>query len=224
MFTKKEIIAIIISAIILAFSISILSFSISFVQSMKLFFATLFFITLIILINTIAKKITGYYFEAQVETKIWEMQNYGFFGVLAGGFVHPSKKFKQAIPLGAIMPLIVKAFSAGYVNWMASLVFDVEAKKYRTAKRHGFYSFSEMTEFHIGLIAASGILANVFFAIVGYLIGATEFARLNIFYAFFNMIPISSLDGNKIFFGSKIIWSFLASIVLIGIGFAFLVI
>lgn len=217
MLTKKEIISITIITLILAFSITLM-------QSIELFLSTLLFIFLIILINIIAKKIAGYYFEAEVETKLWEMERYGFLGAIVRGFYHPSKKFKQALPLGAIMPLVVKVISLGYVNWLASLTFDVKAKKYRTAKRHGFYSFSEMTEFHIGLIAAAGILANLFFAVIGYLIGATEFARLNIYYAFFNMIPISSLDGNKIFFGSLIIWSFLASIIMIGLGFAFFII
>ncbi|MEN7982425.1 MAG: hypothetical protein ABFQ65_03175 [Nanoarchaeota archaeon] len=217
MLTKKEIISIIVITIILAFSISLL-------QSIELFLTTLGFVFLIIMINVVAKKMIGYYFEAKVETKIWEMERHGFFGALSRGFFHPSRKFKQAIPLGAIMPLVVKVLSLGYMNWMASLVFDVEARKYRTAKRHGFYSFSEMTEFHIGLIAASGIIINLIFATIGYLIGATEFSRLNIFYAFFNMIPISNLDGNKIFFGSIIIWSFLTSLILIGMGFVFFVI
>lgn len=215
MLTKQEITSILIITIILAFSITL-------IQSMNFFLNTLLFVFLIIIINITAKKIAGYYFEAEVETKIWEMQRYGFLGILRGK--HPSGKFKQAIPLGAIMPLVVKIISLGYFNWLASLTFDVKAKKYRTAKRHGFYSFSEMTEFHIGLIAVAGIIANLFFAIIGYLIGATDFARLNIYYAFFNMIPISSLDGNKIFFGSLIVWSFLASLILIGLGFVFLVI
>jgi Zn-dependent protease len=217
MLNKKEIAHIIIITIILAFSISL-------IQSMELFIITLGFVFLIIMANTLSKKVVGYYFEAEVETRLWEMERYGFLGAIIRGFYHPSRKFKQAIPLGAIMPIVVKVLSLGYINWMASLVFDVKAKKYRAAKRHGFYSFSEMTEFHIGLIAAAGILMNLLLAIVGYLIGATEFARLNIYYAFFNMIPLSSLDGNKIFFGSLLIWSFLISIILIGIGFAFFVI
>lgn len=217
MLTKKEAISIAIASIILAFSISLLNLR-------ELFLTTLLFVFIVIMINLIAKKIIGYYFEAEVETQIWEMTSPGLFGVLSTGIPHPTKKLKQPIPLGAIMPIVIKILSLGYVNWLASLTFDVEAKKYRTAKRHGFYSFSEMTEFHIGLIAASGILINLIFAVIGYLIGATEFARINIFYAFFNMIPISNLDGNKIFFGSQIIWSFLASLVLIGVGLAFLVI
>ena len=65
---------------------------------------------------------------------------------------------------------------------------------------------------------------DICFAVLGYLVGFTEFARLNIFLAFFSMIPISDLDGNKIFFGSQIMWSFLAAITLIGLGYAFFLI
>ncbi|MBL7059296.1 hypothetical protein ISS08_02490, partial [Candidatus Pacearchaeota archaeon] len=97
---------------------------------------------------------------------------------------------------------------------------DVKAKVYRAAKRHGLYSFSEMTEYHLGLIAASGIFINLILAIIGYVIGFPLFAKLNIYYALFNMIPISDLDGNKIFFGSLVLWSFLAALTLIGLGYA----
>jgi Zn-dependent protease len=99
---------------------------------------------------------------------------------------------------------------------MASLVFDVKAKVYKAAKRHGQFSFSEITEFQIGLIAASGIILNFILAIAGYLIGFELFSKLNIYYAFFNMFPISNLDGNKIFFGNLTMWAFLATLTLIG--------
>ena len=54
---------------------------------------------------------------------------------------------------------------------------------------------------------------------IGYLLGFTEFSKLSIYYALFNMFPISSLDGNKIFFGNIVLWSFLASLVVIGLLF-----
>ena len=47
---------------------------------------------------------------------------------------------------------------------------------------------------------------------------------INFWFAFFNMLPISELDGNKIFFGSIVFWSFLAILTLIGLGYAFLLI
>jgi membrane-associated protease RseP (regulator of RpoE activity) len=146
------------------------------------------------------------------------MQRYGF---------KPHKHLKRPFPMGAFLPIIVAALTMGYVYWLATLVFDVKAKVYRAAKRHGLYSFTEMTEYHIGLIAAGGIVANLLFALIGYLIGFPEqmnFVSLSIFYALFNMLPISSLDGNKIFFGSIILWSFLATIVLIAVGLAFMIV
>jgi len=66
-------------------------------------------------------------------------------------------------------------------------------------------------------IAAVGVFANIFFAIIGYLINQPEFAKLNIYFAFFNLIPLSELDGNKIFFGSLILWVLLIIITLVGL-------
>jgi Zn-dependent protease len=128
--------------------------------------------------------------------------------------------------LGAFLPLLSKIVLFPLKNfvWMASLVFDIKPRIYRGAKRHGLYTFSEITEYHLGLIAASGVVINLILAIVGYFVGFPLFARLNIYYAFFSILPLSELDGNKIFFGSKILWSFLASLVLIGMLFAIFII
>jgi Zn-dependent protease len=100
---------------------------------------------------------------------------------------------------------------------MASLTFEVKAKTYRAARRHGLYTFSEMTESHIAYIAAAGILANLIFAVIGYLVGFTEFSVLNLYYALFNLLPLSKLDGNKIFFGNLILWSFLVCLAVVGL-------
>jgi len=210
MLNKKEIINIIIVTIILAFAISL-------IESFKIFLYALLSVFLVILINIFAKKIISFYFDSEIEIKLWEIKRYGF---------KAHQHFKKSFPAGAFLQIISKIvlFPFNSFVWMASLVFDVKAKIYKAAKRHGLYSFSEMTEFHLGLIAATGIFANLIFAIIGYLLGFSEFAKLNIYYAFFNMLPISDLDGNKIFFGSIILWSFLASITLIALLYSFLLI
>ena len=191
--------------------IFILAITISFLRSMGVFLYILLAVFLTIVINIFAKKIMSFYFDSQIEVKLWEIKRYGF---------HPGSYFKKAFPAGIFFPIIISAISFGNLFWMASLVFDVKPKIYRAAKRHGLYSYSEMTEEHIGLIAAAGVFANIVFAVIGYLMGFSEFARLNIYFAFFNILPLADLDGNKIFFGSLILWSFLAAIVLIGIGYA----
>lgn len=208
MINQKEAIAIIVITIVLGFLISL-------VKSVEIFLYALLAVFLVVVINVIAKKIAGYYLESEIEVKLWETQRYGF---------KAHKYFKKPFPTGVFLPILTTIISLGYVVWMACLTFEVKPKVHRAAKRHGLYSFSEMTEHHLGLMAAAGILANLIFAIIGYLTGFTDFARLNIYYAFFNMLPISNLDGNKIFFGNLVIWSFLAALVLIGLGYVFLVI
>jgi hypothetical protein len=208
MLNKNEVIAIIAATLVLGFVISLL-------RSLDAFLYASFSILIIILINLAAKKIAAFNLDSEIETKIWELKRYGY---------RTHSYFKKPLPIGLIMPFVISVLSFGYVNWLASLVFDVKPKIYRAAKRHGLYKFTEMTEYHVGLIAAAGIFANVIFAVIGYLTGFSDFARLNIYFSFFNMIPFSDLDGDKIFFGSLVLWSFLAAIVLIGLFFIIFVI
>ena len=213
MLTRKEIIIITATAIILTFVISMM-------ESMESVRYALISVLIILGLNVFAKKVTAHHYDSEIEIKLWEIKRYGLIGALSGGYMHPSKKFKRAFPAGAFFPVLFAFFTFGTVKWMASLVFDVKAKVHRAAKRHGLWSFSEMTERHIGLIAAAGITINLLAAIIGYLINQPEFAKLNIYFAFFNMLPLSDLDGNKIFFGNKVLWSFLAIITTIGMFYA----
>ncbi len=208
MINKNEIIVVLLITLILAFTISL-------VKSSEIFLYTLLSVFIIITANILAKKVASYHLDSEIEIKLWEIKRHGF---------KPRKYFKKVFQAGAFFPILIAAFSLGYLKWMACLVFDVKAKVHRAAKRHGLYTYSGMTEYHIGLIAASGILINLILAVSSYLIGFDEFSRLNIYYAFFNMLPLSDLDGNKIFFGSFILWSFLSAIVLIGITYAFFVV
>ena len=204
MLNKKEITSILVVTLILGVLVSLL-------KSINFFVYTLFLVLLVILINILAKKVYSFYLDSEVEVRLWEVKRYS---------VLPGNYFKKPVPAGLLFPIILAVLTLGNLVWMASLVFEVKPKVYRAAKRFGLYTFSEMTEHHIALIAASGILLNLFFAIIGYMINLPEFAKLNIYYAAYNMIPLSDLDGNKIFFGSFILWSFLAAVTLIALGYA----
>lgn len=190
MINKREL------AVIIAISI-ILAFTISLIRSWQAFLYALAMIFLIIVVNILAKKITAYYLSSEIEVKLWEIQRYGF---------KPQRHFKKPIALGAFLPIIVTVLSAGYALWLACFTFDIKAKTYRAAKKKGLYKFSEITEDNVALIASIGILANLAFAIIAYLINIPELARLNVYYAAFNMIPLGALDGNKIFMGSLNQW------------------
>jgi Zn-dependent protease len=217
MINRKEIALIVLVTIITAFAVAI---SRNIILNINIFLLALLGIFILILVNILVKKTVAYLLESEIEIKLWEVKRFGF---------RTDQYWKKAFPLGVFMPLISKIilFPLNGFVWMASLVFDVKAKAYHAAKRHGMYSFSEMTEEHIGRIAAAGIFANLILAVLFYLIGGNFgilFARLNIFFVFFNMIPISDLDGNKIFFGNLVVWSFLAIVTLIGLGYTFLLV
>jgi Zn-dependent protease len=214
MINKRE--ALIIPLIIIIITLS-LELSLNIFREWKTVLYTLLAVSVVILANIFTKKIVAYNLDSEIEMKVWEIERYG---------LKPNQHFKKPFPLGAFLPLLSKIVLFPFKNfvWMASLVFDVKPRIYRGAKRFGLYTFSEMTEYHLGLIAASGIVINLILSIIGYFLGFPLFARLNIYYAFFNMLPLSDLDGNKIFFGNLIMWAFLASLVLIGMLFAIFII
>ena len=205
MLNLKEISSILIAILVISLVLAIF-------KSFNIFFYIFLAVFFVFVINILAKKVASFYLDSEIEIKLWEIKKYGF---------KPSSFFKKPFPAGILFPIIFAAVTLGNFVWMASLAFDVKPKISRATKRHGLYSYSEMTESHIGFIAGAGVIANLIFAILGYLLGFPEFSKLNIFFAFFNMIPLSKLDGNKIFFGSLILWSLLAAIVLIGLGYVF---
>lgn len=214
MINKKEIFPIILIIVIVSLSISL---SLDMAEDWKKIGGTLLAVSIVFLSNIFIKKIVAYNLDSEIEIGIWEIKKLRFF---------KGKNLKKPFPLGAFLPVVSKIilFPLKSFVWMAALVFDVKPRIYRGAKRHGLYTFSEMTEYHLGLIAASGIAINLILAAAGYFLGFPLFSRLNIYYAFFNILPISELDGNKIFFGNLVLWSVLASLVLIGMLFAIFII
>lgn len=208
MIDRKEFLIILISILTLAVASSLM------VSATALLYAFIA-VFLVVGLNLLAKKIASHYLDSEIKIKLWEANRYGF---------QAHQHFKKPFPIGIFLPLFTSAITFGQLIWMSPLIFDVKSKTYRAAKRHGLYSFTEMTENHIGLIAAAGIATNLFFAFLGYLIGTPIFSKINIYYAFFNMIPLSNLDGNKIFFGNNVLWSFLAAITLVAMGYLFLMV
>ena len=92
MLTKKEIIAILVATIILAFSINLIS-------SISSFLCTLLAVFVLILANIIAKKITSFHLDSKIETSLWEIKRYG---------IKTHHRFKKPFPLGAFLPILSK--------------------------------------------------------------------------------------------------------------------
>lgn len=198
-----------IGSIVLA--IVIFGFVASFPSLDNVLFAFLFGF-IIITIYILAKKLIAYYTEIEIETKIWQFKRWGLY---------ERSHFKNPIPIGIILPFLLSIITFGWVKWLALLQTDEKATTARAAKRHDFYSYSELTEWHIALVSSAGIISSLILAIIAYLINIPELAKFSIYYAFFNLLPLGQLDGTKVFFGSKIFWTILFVIATIFLGYVF---
>lgn len=174
------------------------------------------FSAIVILGNIIGKKIMASRLDADIEHEIWRMQRYGF---------SVSSKLEKSVPFGVILPLFISVISLGTVNMMTLLTYETRALKRRAAKRFGPFSFTEMTDYHNSLVGAAGVISTLFIAFVCYFIpGASVLGRMATFYAFWNMIPFSKLDGTQIYFGSRVVWAMLAVVTLIFTMYALLLV
>lgn len=194
------------------FAIIILSISISLKNKDFLLIAPISFL-IIILANTFIKKIIGYMLELKVRTKFWSVYHYGF---------RKDSHFNKPLPM-AWLPLLVSLITKGFFWWLPILEFDVEAKTERVSRRHGLYRFSEVTEWHMAWIAIFGLISNITLAIAAYFLGYEFFTKLSIYYTAYSIIPFSSLDGSKIFFGNRSLWMITSFIVLLITIWSFLI-
>jgi len=192
---------------------TILAISISFRDSAFLYPGIVIFL-IIIGANVLIKKAVGYLLEIDVKTKFWSIYQWGF---------RKDAHFRKPLPM-LWLPLLLSLFTKGLLWWMAILEFDITPKTERVAKRHGLYRFTQLTEWHVGWIAAWGIILNLVLAIIAYIAGFETFARLSIYFAAWSVIPLPGLDGLKIFFSSKGLWATLFTITMIILGWGLAVI
>jgi len=189
---------------IIVLAVLVLAFSVTFNSTHLVYVAALSFLVIIVA-NILTKKAVGYYFETTVKTRFWSLYYFWF---------RKDSHFKKPVPM-IWLPLVISLVSKGWAWWLGVLEFDIEAKTSRVSRKHGLYRFTEVTEWHMAWIATWGIIANLALAIIGYFLGFEFFTKLSIYYATWSMVPISGLDGSKIFFGSKGMWVIMAIITLL---------
>ena len=161
-----------------------------------------FFSAIIISISVLAKKGAANKLDADVEHELWRWQRFGY---------KPHHYLKEGLPAGIALPLFFSLFTLGSLKVMALLNYYAAPLRRRAARRFGYYSYGELSEYHNGLIGAAGIAAVLVLSFVSYFIpGVSMLAKYSAYYAFWNMLPLSYLDGTQIFFGSRVLWITLA--------------
>jgi hypothetical protein len=202
----KEALFILLAAVILSFSVSFPRFT--------LFFYALVSFIIIISLSIIAKKLVAYHYEARAEVRFWEWYQF-YWG--------KKSHFKRPIPMFWLAPLL-SLISLGYVWFLAILEYDVQPNPERVSKRHGIYRFTEMTDTQVAAIGSAGVVMCFILAMLGYVIGLGLFSKLATYYAIWSLVPIGSLDGSRILFGSRVGWMTLLVIAAIFFSFSVFVV
>jgi len=173
------------------------------------------FSAIIIFIGVFARKFAADKLDCDVEHEMWRWQRFGY---------KPHHYLKEGLPAGIALPLFFSLFSLGSVKLLTVLNYYAAPLRRRAARRFGYFSYGELSEYHNGLIGAAGIAAILLLSFVSYFIpGASLLAKYSAYYAFWNMLPLSFLDGTLIFFGSRVLWATLALFAILFTGFAIII-
>jgi hypothetical protein len=201
-FSKKEIAWIIITILIFGFIISLPELSIS---SPYIFLIS----AIIVLTSVLVKKISANHYSLKIEHKIWGFKQFWFY---------EKSKFKKPIPIGLLFPFFIPILSLGIFKPLTFLQFNAKnLPKKRALKKRGQHRYSEINESDLAFTSAWGFWALILLAIIGIFINQPELSKYSIYYGLWNLLPISNLDGTKLFFGSLINWILLAIAYLISL-------
>jgi hypothetical protein len=196
---RSIIIAIILATALFSFNNNILDFDISY-----------FIIPLIIItVFVTAQKVTANYIDVAIEIKTWELKRFWYT---------TWAELKKAAPLGIILPLLLGFLSGGMIKMLALLQFHATELPSKVAKKYGIRRIMHIMEWDDALVGFYGILSVCILAIVSskilpIFISSTLFsfaslAKFSLYYAIWNLVPLSKITGSKIFFGSRPLYFF----------------
>ncbi len=208
MFTKKEQFHLIISVLILTLVFGFDDGAQTFV--LRHWFLNLILMFLFIVVALFFREFVVKFFakrhDARSEYEIWRMKRFWFSG-----------ETKKGVPIGIIFSIIFTLGSLGKFFFAAIGIHNLtEYKSSRVGRKQATLNYFEEAQ-----IVAMGILSSLFLAIIGVIVGIifnidmTKFVNINFFIALFNMLPLSQLDGAKIFFGSIFLYIFIALFVIV---------
>ena len=191
MLNKKEIISILIATLVLGYILSFKGFT-------WLSWLTMAGLALIILfVHHMGQKFTALFYDCSTETSLWTIRQYTF---------KKSGHFRFDFPMWAVLPLFLvwlTSIAISPLKWLALTTFEATPLPSRVQRK-----YAELTDWDLALISAGGLFFNALLAVISQSFGWNSFALLNIYFIIFNLVPFSTLDGGKIFFGSPMLWIF----------------
>ncbi|MBT3408467.1 hypothetical protein HN415_07325 [Candidatus Woesearchaeota archaeon] len=203
MYNKKEILNLFLSTVILGFIFSARgwgysTFNFGIGLSNLLRMSILSFI--ILLIYQTSHKLIAKKYHAHSTFRIWSLQRWWFT---------KNAKFKKPFAAGIILPLFFSLISNGFLKFAAigsSEITSIERK--RIGKKYKHISEHELAKIHLVGPFTILLLSLILIQFPGF----DEIVKIAYTLSIFSMLPISGLDGAKIFFGSLPLYLF-------GVGF-----
>ena len=153
-------------------------------------------------LSVFSKKIIAYNLDIKLEHSIWKFQRYWFT---------QASHLKTPLPMGLILPLMLLIFSSGFFKLLTFLQFDAEALPSKAAKKYGRRRFSTLMEWDESLIIFWSTIIIFLIAFTAKSFGGEFLLTLSKFmfyYAAWNLIPFSKLDGMKLLMGSRHLYEF----------------
>lgn len=200
LFDTKEVLNIILAALILGFIFSFQDWgpgktvviNIGIMNLVK----TAIISMVVLLVYLLAHKIAAIRNDCTSRFTLWGIKRYWF---------RKKHKLKRPIKLGIIIPLLLVILTNGYIKFAA--VGSSELKEIR--KRWIGKKYKHLTGYQTALIHLTGPLTILLLATI---LSSTEtlskLVLISYSVAMFSMLPFSGLDGAKIFFGSPPLYVF----------------
>jgi len=158
------------------------------------------------LVRKLVAKAQGF----ETEYSLWNVSRFGF----------KPTSVKKPVPVGIIISLIVTIVTMGKLFMVAVGSYDLIINKHSRFGRKTVH----INDYDEAKIALVGPLVNIALMIVFQLFNRNgmfdQFVFINGMIALFHMIPVSNLDGAKIFFGSKVLYLFSLAFI---VGVVFLI-
>jgi len=198
MFSKKEIISMVIAALMMSL---ILMFNQDILETDYFAFYCVISI-FVILLFIVSKKLIARHLDIDIKIKNWELSRY---------WITAKAHLKHPIPAGIIFPLVFAFASSGYLKMLTFLQFESSALPAKAVKKYGLKRFSEVMEWDDAQIAFYSIGSLLLLAVFASLISGDFFSalsRTSLYFAAWNLIPFSKLDGTKLFMGSRPLYVF----------------
>jgi len=216
---KAEIISVAVAVLLMAVIISFVGG----VFSPSVLFSSLVISAIVIGISVCSKNLEAGHLDISLTHKTWEFQRYGII---------KQSKFKNPAPVGLFVPPLLALISSamsigGVVKFLALLQFESKALPSKAAKKYGLRRYSGIMEWDDALIVFYSAAPLMLLAVIANAFSSAVFlqdlAKYSMIYVISNLLPISKLDGTKLFFGSRPLFIFSWILVVVVSALVFLV-